>query len=96
MTVLLLIFVSLLLTSVLSRNVPDETPDAGDLDLKLVHVVSKQFELHDLVITDKRPFTFNQQIFRHGARTPADTYPTDPYVNFDFAPFGWGQLTNVR
>lgn len=32
-------------------------------------------------------------IFRHGQRTPADTYPNDPYVNFNFAPVGWGQLT---
>lgn len=40
-------------------------------------------------------YTLSLQVFRHGARTPADTYPKDPYVNFDFAPFGWGQLTNV-
>ncbi|CAO1354775.1 unnamed protein product [Diamesa hyperborea] len=33
-------------------------------------------------------------LFRHGARTPADTYPLDPYVNETFAPYGWGQLTN--
>ncbi|KAK3925787.1 Prostatic acid phosphatase [Frankliniella fusca] len=32
-------------------------------------------------------------IFRHGQRTPADTYPNDPYEKFDFAPVGWGQLT---
>ncbi|KAE8751160.1 hypothetical protein FOCC_FOCC002244 [Frankliniella occidentalis] len=34
-----------------------------------------------------------RQIFRHGQRTPADTYPNDPYEKFDFAPVGWGQLT---
>nr|CAD7266620.1 unnamed protein product [Timema shepardi] len=34
-------------------------------------------------------------IFRHGERTPADTYPKDPYVNFTFEPAGWGQLINV-
>ncbi|XP_049806282.1 venom acid phosphatase Acph-1-like [Schistocerca nitens] len=34
-------------------------------------------------------------VFRHGPRTPADTYPNDPYVNYDFAPAGWGQLTNA-
>lgn len=34
-------------------------------------------------------------IFRHGERTPADTYPNDPFVNSSFSPFGWGQLTNV-
>ncbi|KAK7867403.1 hypothetical protein R5R35_003832 [Gryllus longicercus] len=33
-------------------------------------------------------------IFRHGARTPVDTYPNDPYINITFAPVGWGQLTN--
>ncbi|CRK95747.1 CLUMA_CG009204, isoform A [Clunio marinus] len=34
-------------------------------------------------------------LFRHGSRTPADTYPNDPHVNETFDPFGWGQLTNV-
>ncbi|KAL5278624.1 hypothetical protein ACFFRR_003323 [Megaselia abdita] len=33
-------------------------------------------------------------VFRHGARTPADTYPLDPYVNETFYPNGWGQVTN--
>lgn len=33
-------------------------------------------------------------IFRHGERTPADTYPTDPHVQHKFEPYGWGQLTN--
>lgn len=32
--------------------------------------------------------------FRHGQRTPADTYPNDPLINETFAPYGWGQLTN--
>uniref|UniRef100_A0A182JQ86 Uncharacterized protein n=1 Tax=Anopheles christyi TaxID=43041 RepID=A0A182JQ86_9DIPT len=32
--------------------------------------------------------------FRHGQRTPADTYPNDPYVNYTFEPYDWGQLTN--
>nr|CAH7742768.1 unnamed protein product [Callosobruchus chinensis] len=31
---------------------------------------------------------------RHGARTPASTYPNDPYKNETFYPVGWGQLTN--
>lgn len=35
------------------------------------------------------------QVFRHGPRTPADTYPRDPYVNETYYPFGWGQVTNV-
>uniref|UniRef100_A0A1W7R8D5 Putative lysosomal & prostatic acid phosphatase n=1 Tax=Aedes albopictus TaxID=7160 RepID=A0A1W7R8D5_AEDAL len=33
-------------------------------------------------------------VFRHGQRTPADTYPNDPLVNNTFTPYGWGQLTN--
>ncbi|XP_067000756.2 venom acid phosphatase Acph-1 [Anabrus simplex] len=33
-------------------------------------------------------------VYRHGLRTPADTYPNDPYLHHDFAPYGWGQLTN--
>uniref|UniRef100_A0A1B6MG81 Acid phosphatase n=1 Tax=Graphocephala atropunctata TaxID=36148 RepID=A0A1B6MG81_9HEMI len=33
-------------------------------------------------------------VFRHGQRTPADTYPRDPHAKFEFQPFGWGQLTN--
>ncbi|XP_015374834.1 PREDICTED: prostatic acid phosphatase-like [Diuraphis noxia] len=33
-------------------------------------------------------------VFRHGQRTPADTYPLDPYSNSSWEPFGWGQLTN--
>lgn len=36
------------------------------------------------------------QVFRHGPRTPADTYPTDPHINQTFHPFGWGHITNVR
>lgn len=34
-------------------------------------------------------------VFRHGARTPVDTYPNDPYVNDSFTPTGWGHVTNV-
>ncbi|XP_018561726.1 prostatic acid phosphatase-like isoform X2 [Anoplophora glabripennis] len=33
-------------------------------------------------------------VMRHGIRTPASTYPNDPYVNHTFYPVGWGQLTN--
>uniref|UniRef100_A0A336L3V8 CSON004417 protein n=1 Tax=Culicoides sonorensis TaxID=179676 RepID=A0A336L3V8_CULSO len=33
-------------------------------------------------------------VLRHGARTPADTYPNDPHINQTFYPYGWGQLTN--
>ncbi|KAL1465170.1 hypothetical protein WDU94_004760 [Cyamophila willieti] len=34
-------------------------------------------------------------LFRHGQRTPADTYPNDPHGKHKFEPFGWGQLTNA-
>lgn len=34
------------------------------------------------------------QVFRHGPRTPADTYPKDPHFNETFYPYGWGHLTN--
>ncbi|XP_014094596.1 venom acid phosphatase Acph-1 isoform X1 [Bactrocera oleae] len=33
-------------------------------------------------------------VFRHGPRTPADTYPNDPHINQTFSPFGWGHITN--
>lgn len=36
------------------------------------------------------------QVFRHGARTPADTFPTDPHINNTMEPYGWGELTNVN
>ncbi|KAF5286471.1 hypothetical protein FQR65_LT12554 [Abscondita terminalis] len=32
-------------------------------------------------------------IYRHGIRTPADTYPKDPYFNNTWHPTGWGQIT---
>lgn len=38
---------------------------------------------------------FHFQVFRHGPRTPADTYPTDPHINETFYPYGWGHITNV-
>ncbi|KAM7358489.1 venom acid phosphatase Acph-1-like isoform 2-T2 [Cochliomyia hominivorax] len=34
-------------------------------------------------------------VFRHGPRTPADTYPNDPHVNQTFYPYGWGHITNA-
>ena len=33
-------------------------------------------------------------LFRHGARTPCDLYPTDPYKDPAYWPVGLGQLTN--
>ncbi|XP_049782248.1 lysosomal acid phosphatase-like [Schistocerca cancellata] len=35
-----------------------------------------------------------QEIFRHGDRTPTDTYPEDPYNDDKYWPEGWGALTN--
>ncbi|KAK4878735.1 hypothetical protein RN001_011241 [Aquatica leii] len=32
-------------------------------------------------------------IYRHGIRTPADTYPKDIYINNTWYPTGWGQIT---
>ncbi|KAG5348337.1 EHD1 protein, partial [Acromyrmex charruanus] len=31
-------------------------------------------------------------LFRHGDRTPTETYPKDPYINYNW-PGGWGSLT---
>ncbi|KAH8367705.1 hypothetical protein KR084_001731 [Drosophila pseudotakahashii] len=33
-------------------------------------------------------------VFRHGIRTPVDTYPKDPYLRDSFKPTGWGHVTN--
>ncbi|KAM7358490.1 prostatic acid phosphatase-like [Cochliomyia hominivorax] len=33
-------------------------------------------------------------LFRHGIRTPVNTYKNDPYKNETFYPFGWGHLTS--
>ncbi|EDW76777.1 uncharacterized protein Dwil_GK19447 [Drosophila willistoni] len=33
-------------------------------------------------------------VFRHGIRTPVDTYPNDPYIKNGFQPTGWGHVTN--
>lgn len=34
-------------------------------------------------------------VFRHGIRTPVDTFPKDPYIKDSFKPTGWGHVTNV-
>ncbi|XP_064546052.1 lysosomal acid phosphatase [Drosophila montana] len=34
-------------------------------------------------------------LFRHGPRTPVNTYPKDPHLNETYEPYGWGQLTNA-
>ncbi|XP_019877720.2 prostatic acid phosphatase isoform X2 [Aethina tumida] len=38
---------------------------------------------------------FVHVVMRHGTRTPASTYPNDPYIHESFYPIGWGQLTNA-
>lgn len=60
--------------------------------LKMVHIVSRKI----CMITTIFFFVFFfWKILRHGSRTPADTYPTDPHINDSLYPVGWGQLTNV-
>ncbi|XP_017957903.1 venom acid phosphatase Acph-1 [Drosophila navojoa] len=44
--------------------------------------------------TDESTLELLHVVFRHGPRTPADTYPLDPHVNETYYPFGWGQVTN--
>lgn len=34
------------------------------------------------------------QLYRHGQRTPVDTYPNDPHINYTYPPYGLGTLTN--
>lgn len=34
-------------------------------------------------------------IFRHGDRTPVETYPTDPWQNQSYWPVKFGELTNI-
>ena len=38
---------------------------------------------------------FSHVIYRHGARTPIEPYPNDPWKDPKFWAIGWGQLTNV-
>lgn len=43
------------------------------------------------------PTTLRQTIFvfRHGDRSPTETYPKDPYKNYEW-PGGWGALAKVK
>ncbi|CAG9820084.1 unnamed protein product [Phaedon cochleariae] len=43
---------------------------------------------------DGKTLQFVHVVMRHGVRTPASTYPNDPYINNSFYPTGWGQITN--
>lgn len=71
---------------------PNHHPQRNELhELKLVHVVSNFSKFQ----CQSKMKVFFYQFFRHGARTPADTYPNDIHLNETFWPYGWGQLTNV-
>lgn len=63
---------------------------ANNTELVLVHVVSVLFLFFYYSIV-----FISSKVFRHGIRTPADTYPKDPYIKETFFPVGWGHLTNV-
>lgn len=56
---------------------------AGDSDSEDYERAARDYELKQVHV-----------VFRHGERTPVDTYPNDPLVNSTFSPYGWGQLTN--
>nr|XP_018912827.1 PREDICTED: prostatic acid phosphatase-like [Bemisia tabaci] len=43
---------------------------------------------------DPNEVVFVNVIFRHGDRSPIETYKNDPYSNASYWPMGWGQLTN--
>jgi prostatic aicd phosphatase len=49
----------------------------------------------DLVPTDSDTLVLLHVLFRHGNRTPdkISRFPTDPYLNETFQPFGYSQLT---
>lgn len=49
----------------------------------------------DVVTTNDGTLIFATVIYRHGARTPIDAYPTDPWSSVEHWPEGWGMLTNV-
>ncbi|XP_022919671.1 venom acid phosphatase Acph-1-like [Onthophagus taurus] len=46
--------------------------------------------------TDQKSLVLLHTIFRHGDRTPdqSSSYPSDPYKDHDYSPYGHGQLTN--
>lgn len=47
-------------------------------------------------VTAESSIILSHVIFRHGNRTPemSERYPTDPYLNYTYYPYGIGQLTN--
>ncbi|BFF97117.1 venom acid phosphatase Acph-1 [Drosophila madeirensis] len=59
----------------------------------LAHSTIVSGKLYDPA-ADKSTLELLHVVFRHGPRTPADTYPRDPYVNETYYPYGWGQVTN--
>lgn len=36
------------------------------------------------------------QLFRHGERTPTETYKNDPHIGYNWQGDGWGVLRKVR
>ena len=62
------------------------------LILHLVNNILGGFPVND-VAEDK--LVFLQAVWRHGDRSPIDTYKSDPYQE-DSWPQGWGQLSPVR
>ncbi|XP_039448381.1 prostatic acid phosphatase [Culex pipiens pallens] len=67
-----------------------DVPDGGGAESRLQgdDLIEEDRALRDYELKQVHVF------FRHGQRTAADTYPTDPLINQTFAPYGWGQLTN--
>jgi len=47
-------------------------------------------------VTARAPDTLKlvHMLYRHGDRTPTETYPNDPYKDVSSWPVSWGQLTN--
>ncbi|CAG9854000.1 unnamed protein product [Phyllotreta striolata] len=55
------------------------------IGIKAAHISGKN---------NDKPLQMVHIVMRHGARTPASTYPNDPYKDDPLYPVGWGQLTN--
>uniref|UniRef100_A0A1A9WGA6 Acid phosphatase n=1 Tax=Glossina brevipalpis TaxID=37001 RepID=A0A1A9WGA6_9MUSC len=64
------------------------------------HNYHNYYDAENLNITTTAPTTTTTTLqlvhvlFRHGPRTPVNTYPNDPYIRETFHPYGWGHLTN--
>ncbi|XP_014256189.1 prostatic acid phosphatase-like [Cimex lectularius] len=59
-------------------------------------LISPSYGLSEKILNDKYgKVVYVNILFRHGDRTPTETYPKDPYRNISFWPVDWGQLTNL-